>query len=162
MTRSSLLSSAERCRATLAPHPHRWRDHIRAPALKTARDRLVDAHALFAMERVKGIEPSFQAWEAHVLPLNHTRVPPATFFPFNDFSRFVQQVIEGGDKILEFCRAGIVLSRHEPTPLPPERFQILPHLHRPRGARAGWPRRGGRAESRGDPRLFWHVYRQEE
>jgi hypothetical protein len=25
------------------------------------------------MERVKGIEPSFQAWEAHVLPLNHTR-----------------------------------------------------------------------------------------
>jgi hypothetical protein len=26
------------------------------------------------MERVKGIEPSFQAWEAHVLPLNHTRV----------------------------------------------------------------------------------------
>ena len=26
------------------------------------------------MERVKGIEPSFQAWEAHVLPLNHTRI----------------------------------------------------------------------------------------
>jgi hypothetical protein len=26
------------------------------------------------MERVKGIEPSFQAWEAHVLPLNHTRM----------------------------------------------------------------------------------------
>ena len=25
------------------------------------------------MERVKGIEPSSQAWEAHVLPLNHTR-----------------------------------------------------------------------------------------
>ena len=25
------------------------------------------------LERVKGIEPSFQAWEAHVLPLNHTR-----------------------------------------------------------------------------------------
>ena len=30
------------------------------------------------MERVKGIEPSSQAWEAHVLPLNHTRfsAPP--------------------------------------------------------------------------------------
>jgi hypothetical protein len=27
----------------------------------------------FGLERVKGIEPSFQAWEAHVLPLNHTR-----------------------------------------------------------------------------------------
>src|SRR6267154_235178 len=25
------------------------------------------------MERVKGIEPSSQTWEAHVLPLNHTR-----------------------------------------------------------------------------------------
>src|SRR2546423_7755310 len=28
------------------------------------------------MERVKGIEPSSQAWEAHILPLNHTRVLP--------------------------------------------------------------------------------------
>ena len=26
------------------------------------------------VERVKGIEPSSQAWEAHILPLNHTRV----------------------------------------------------------------------------------------
>ncbi len=25
------------------------------------------------MERVKGIEPSFSAWEADVLPLNYTR-----------------------------------------------------------------------------------------
>ena len=25
------------------------------------------------VERVKGIEPSSQAWEAHILPLNHTR-----------------------------------------------------------------------------------------
>ena len=24
-----------------------------------------------------GIEPTFQAWEAHVLPLNHTRIAPA-------------------------------------------------------------------------------------
>jgi hypothetical protein len=27
------------------------------------------------VERVKGIEPSSQAWEAYILPLNHTRVP---------------------------------------------------------------------------------------
>ena len=27
-----------------------------------------------AMERVKGIEPSYAAWEAAVLPLNYTRV----------------------------------------------------------------------------------------
>jgi hypothetical protein len=26
------------------------------------------------LERVKGIEPSSQAWEARILPLNHTRV----------------------------------------------------------------------------------------
>ena len=33
-----------------------------------ARDRI--------RERVRGIEPPFQAWEARVLPLNHTRVAP--------------------------------------------------------------------------------------
>ena len=27
------------------------------------------------MERVKGIEPSSQAWEARILPLNHTHFP---------------------------------------------------------------------------------------
>ena len=26
------------------------------------------------VERVKGIEPSSQAWEARILPLNHTRL----------------------------------------------------------------------------------------
>jgi hypothetical protein len=26
------------------------------------------------VERVKGIEPSSQPWEGHILPLNHTRV----------------------------------------------------------------------------------------
>ena len=28
----------------------------------------------FDLERVKGIEPSYEAWEAAVLPLNYTRV----------------------------------------------------------------------------------------
>ena len=28
---------------------------------------------LLGMERVKGIEPSSQPWEGHILPLNHTR-----------------------------------------------------------------------------------------
>ena len=35
------------------------------------------------LERVKGIEPSSQAWEAHILPLNHTRLlsaSPMTLF----------------------------------------------------------------------------------
>ena len=31
------------------------------------------------MERVKGIEPSYEAWEAAVLPLNYTRVGIAQF-----------------------------------------------------------------------------------
>ena len=30
------------------------------------------------MERVKGIEPSSQAWEARILPLDHTRVTGET------------------------------------------------------------------------------------
>jgi hypothetical protein len=29
-----------------------------------------------ALERVKGIEPSYAAWEAAVLPLNYTRIAP--------------------------------------------------------------------------------------
>jgi hypothetical protein len=31
------------------------------------------------MERVKGIEPSYAAWEAAVLPLNYTRVVTGNF-----------------------------------------------------------------------------------
>lgn len=31
------------------------------------------------VERVKGIEPSSRAWEAYVLPLNHTRFRAAGF-----------------------------------------------------------------------------------
>ena len=31
------------------------------------------ARAHWEMERVKGIEPSYEAWEAAVLPLNYTR-----------------------------------------------------------------------------------------
>ncbi len=30
--------------------------------------------AFFLLERVKGIEPSYRAWEASVLPLNYTRM----------------------------------------------------------------------------------------
>ena len=34
------------------------------------------------MERVKGIEPSSQAWEAHILPLDHTRIFLPSLSPF--------------------------------------------------------------------------------
>ena len=36
---------------------------------------------LKALERVKGIEPSYAAWEAAVLPLNYTRARPPNAFP---------------------------------------------------------------------------------
>jgi hypothetical protein len=32
------------------------------------------------MERVKGIEPSYEAWEAAVLPLNYTRISNLLIF----------------------------------------------------------------------------------
>ena len=34
--------------------------------------------AIIKMERVKGIEPSYAAWEAAVLPLNYTRIETRT------------------------------------------------------------------------------------
>ena len=39
-------------------------------------NRVADAWCLMPgafLERVKGIEPSYRAWEARVLPLNYTR-----------------------------------------------------------------------------------------
>src|SRR2546427_12667955 len=42
----------------------------------------------YQFERVKGIEPSSQAWEAHILPLNHTRNDSTIS---SNFSRRVQQ-----------------------------------------------------------------------
>ncbi len=34
------------------------------------------SHIENILERVKGIEPSYSAWEADVLPLNYTRTSP--------------------------------------------------------------------------------------
>jgi hypothetical protein len=60
----------------------RTRGRLRSKACRSAHARqqvdrrsIVGESSLEKLERVKGIEPSFQAWEAHVLPLNHTRVP---------------------------------------------------------------------------------------
>src|ERR1700733_7919870 len=35
---------------------------------------LVETSSSGGMERAKGIEPSSQPWEGHILPLNHTRL----------------------------------------------------------------------------------------
>jgi NAD(P)-dependent dehydrogenase (short-subunit alcohol dehydrogenase family) len=53
------------------------------PALRKARGRIVQVSRSCTgstfwdddLERVKGIEPSYEAWEAAVLPLNYTREP---------------------------------------------------------------------------------------
>ncbi len=49
------------------------------PSIRQPRRSERDPHAIFGrrdLERVRGIEPPSQAWEAYVLPLNHTRVAP--------------------------------------------------------------------------------------
>ncbi len=38
---------------------------------------------LIELERVKGIEPSYEAWEAAVLPLNYTRIDGLDFKAIN-------------------------------------------------------------------------------
>ena len=43
---------------------------MKAPAISSVTPGSV---ALNGLERVKGIEPSYAAWEAAVLPLNYTR-----------------------------------------------------------------------------------------
>ena len=51
--------------------------------IKASLDRLAHAcnEAIYRVEgeRVKGIEPSYAAWEAAVLPLNYTRVDLASY-----------------------------------------------------------------------------------
>src|SRR2546430_11168768 len=54
--------------------------------------------ALKSMERVKGIEPSSQAWEARILPLNHTRKRLVNFI--SDAPPSWQQVISTISTIL--------------------------------------------------------------
>ena len=48
------------------------------------------------MERVKGIEPSSQPWEGHILPLNHTRFRLTHVYQINPpyataFATFIQR-----------------------------------------------------------------------
>src|SRR5215475_12827611 len=50
---------------------HRYR--LRHPA--TGRPGLLLVRAAEELERAKGIEPSYAAWEAAVLPLNYARKP---------------------------------------------------------------------------------------
>ena len=50
---------------------------IRTPDLLLRRQLLYPAELLAHMERVMGIEPTYPAWKAGVLPLNYTRTAKA-------------------------------------------------------------------------------------
>ncbi len=81
-SRFQLSNATTNRQQTLAIHPHLERKSEGAipvfipvcafSGVVVFRDCLLESY-LERLERVKGIEPSFQAWEAHVLPLNHTR-----------------------------------------------------------------------------------------
>ena len=54
------------------PHSDaKWLDHIATCVVQPVRVAVTNDETL---ERVKGIEPSYAAWEAAVLPLNYTRL----------------------------------------------------------------------------------------
>ena len=65
------------------------------------------------MERVKGIEPSSQAWEAHILPLNHTRFAAESDLT-NSMPLINSHFIPRGDtcEILSFLEQGTSLRSH--------------------------------------------------
>jgi hypothetical protein len=50
-------------------------EHLSSSAARitTSRAASTETQPDFSVERVKGIEPSYEAWEAAVLPLNYTR-----------------------------------------------------------------------------------------
>ena len=57
------------------------------------------------MERVKGIEPSSQAWEARILPLNHTRLRCASAEPFYQTARSLATGLDSGIQMARAARA---------------------------------------------------------
>src|SRR5690606_30276676 len=65
--------------------PASWRSREHLPPLRSAEAsrRTGTDHGRRRdgrMERVKGIEPSYAAWEAAVLPLNYTRLSPRFYY----------------------------------------------------------------------------------
>ena len=99
------------------------------------------------MERAKGIEPSYEAWEASVLPLNYARsiakIPVrhgrrgGTRTPNPRFWRPVLYQLSYTPRAVSFCSIGAADARHGrfrlTSPLPAASFRAPP---RPRG---GWP-----------------------
>jgi hypothetical protein len=84
------------------------------------------------MERAKGIEPSYAAWEVVVLPLNYARLPissPGRFLILPSGPRIVSWRVLSGSRAptaMQACELGIVAGngqfRIPLTYLPPGRF----------------------------------------
>ena len=66
---------------------HSVPEGIRTPDPRLRRPLLYPAelqtHALFSEKRVMGIEPTYPAWKAGVLPLNYTRMVAETVFVYS-------------------------------------------------------------------------------
>ena len=66
---------------------HNVPEGIRTPDPRLRRPLLYPAelqtHALFSEKRVMGIEPTYPAWKAGVLPLNYTRMVAETVFVYS-------------------------------------------------------------------------------
>ncbi len=62
--------------AVTAAGDHGWGGHRHIPPHVSA-DEIFEFKEDGRVERVKGIEPSYAAWEAAVLPLNYTRIRDA-------------------------------------------------------------------------------------
>ena len=54
---------------------HAWSGLIEGVNLQKAKKIRKSMEKTARMERVKGIEPSYSAWEAAALPLSYTRIP---------------------------------------------------------------------------------------
>ena len=58
------------------------------------------------VERVKGIEPSYSAWEADVLPLNYTRMDRTTMILAHSAEKIKRGEGKKTDRIVKNCKRG--------------------------------------------------------
>lgn len=56
------------------------------------------------MERMKGIEPSYQAWEARILPLNYTR---KYLYSITEYIGTCKEKIKNDGFLLKLCTAPV-------------------------------------------------------
>ena len=87
---------------------HNVPEGIRTPDPRLRRPLLYPAelqtHALFSEKRVMGIEPTYPAWKAGVLPLNYTREVGVTGFePATSWSQTRRSSQAEPHPVIRFC-----------------------------------------------------------